>query len=94
MKRALSRTLAATGTALLSAALLAPAAFANITGGEGVNGPADDKLVTKWGLGVVFLFPLLLVILSVLQHRKEEREYAHLEAEHSRADLAEWNGGW
>ena len=94
MKRTITRTLAATATTLLSAALMAPVALANITGGEGTYGPADDKVVTKFGLGVVFLFPLLLVILSIFQHRKEEREHAHLEAQANRADLAEWNGGW
>ena len=94
MKSFVSRTASAAAGLIVSGALLAPSALANITGGEGVNGPADDKLVTKWGLGVVFLFPLVLAILSVLQHRKEDREHAHLEAEHSRKDLAEWNGGW
>ena len=94
MKRALTRTATATASILVSAALFAPAAFANITGGEGTYGPADDKVVTKWGFGIIYLFPLLLVILSILQRRKENREHEHLEAQANRADLAEWNGGW
>lgn len=94
MRRTLTRTLATAATLLLSAALFAPVALANITGGEGTYGPADDKVVTKFGLGIVFLFPLLLIILSILQHRKEKREDEHLEAQRNRADLAEWHGGW
>lgn len=94
MRRTLTRTLATAATLLLSAALFAPVALANITGGEGTYGPADDKVVTKWGFGIIYLFPLLLVILSILQRRKENREHEHLEAQANRADLAEWNGGW
>lgn len=94
MKTKLTRFAAAGTSVLLSALLFAPAALAEINGGEGTYGPADDKVVTKFGLGIVFLFPLLLIILSILQHRKEKREDEHLEAQRNRADLAEWHGGW
>lgn len=94
MRSTIRKTAAAALSVLVSAALFAPSAFAEINGGEGTYGPADDKVVTKFGLGIVFLFPLLLIILSILQHRKEKREDEHLEAQRNRADLAEWHGGW
>lgn len=94
MKARLTKASAAGISVLLSALLFAPAALAEINGGEGTYGPADDKVVTKFGLGIVFLFPLLLIVLSILQHRKEKREDEHLEAQRNRADLAEWHGGW
>jgi len=94
MRSKLTRLTIAGTTILASALLLAPAAVAQINGGEGTYGPTTDKVVTKFGLAVVFLIPLLLIVLSILQHRKEKREDEHLEAKRNRADLAEWHGGW
>jgi hypothetical protein len=75
-------------------ALAAPAALARITGGEGLYGPADDKVVTNDGFAIIILIPLLLVILSIFQARAHKREVAAHEAVSNRADLAEWQGGW
>jgi len=84
-------TVATTTTGL---ALAAPEAFGRITGGEGWYGPTTDKVVTEFGFAIIFGVPALLVILSIIQRRAENREHEHLEAQHARADLAEWHGGW
>jgi hypothetical protein len=96
MRSKITRLTAATASVLTSAALLAPTAMASdrLTGGEGWYGETTDKIVTNFGLAIVFLLPALLIVLSILQHRKEEREYQHLEAKRNRADLEEWQGGW
>ncbi len=41
-------------------------------GGQGWYGPANDKVVTFFGLGVVFLFPLLCLIFTLIQSRLEK----------------------
>jgi hypothetical protein len=84
-------TVATTTTGL---ALAAPEAFGRITGGEGWYGPTTDKVVTEFGFAIIFGVPALLVILSIIQRRAENREHEHLEAQHARSDLAEWHGGW
>ncbi|MCX6388910.1 MAG: hypothetical protein NTX07_09350 [Solirubrobacterales bacterium] len=94
MRSLTAKFTAAVTWALVTGALIAPAALARINGGEGLYGPTTDKVVTNFGFGIIFLFPLLLVILSILQHRKEDREHEHLAAQSHRADLAEWQGGW
>jgi hypothetical protein len=96
MSSKIKRLALATSSALTSIAVLAPAAMASdrITGGEGWYGETTDKIVTNFGLAIIVLLPALLIVLSILQHRKEEREYQHLEAKHNRADLEEWQGGW
>lgn len=81
-------------SAVLGGALAAPEAFARITGGEGLYGPTTDKVVTQFGFAIIICVPALLVILSLLQRRSENRHHAQLDAEHARADLAEWHGGW
>ena len=40
--------------------------------GQGWYGEADDKVVTAFGLGLVVLFPLIVVIGSIIQGRLEK----------------------
>lgn len=94
MGRLMNRLTLAAVSITAIAATAAPAASARVTGGEGWYGPTTDLTVTYFGFGIIFLFPLLLVILSIIQRRKENREHEALEAMHSRPDLAEWQGGW
>ncbi len=94
MKRTTKRISAALFASFAAFAALAPVASAEITGGEGTYGPTTDLTVTYFGFAIIIMFPLITVILSVLQHRKEEREEAAHEALHKREDLAEWHGGW
>jgi membrane protein insertase Oxa1/YidC/SpoIIIJ len=67
------RTLATlvVATAALTLAL-ASNAFAG-DGGQGWYGPASDKVVTFFGLGLVLLFPLLCLVLTLVQSRLENR---------------------
>jgi hypothetical protein len=93
--RSRSKTFLTTvATTAFGLALAAPEAFGRITGGEGFYGPTTDKVVTEFGFAIIFGIPALLVILSIIQRRSENREHEHLEAQHARADLAEWHGGW
>ncbi|CAB4861161.1 MAG: hypothetical protein F2799_00915 [Actinobacteria bacterium] len=94
MRSLVAKFTAATTWAFVSGALIAPTAFARISGGEGTYGATNDKVVTNFGFAIILLLPLLLAVLSVLQRRSEDREHEHLEAQSHRADLAEWQGGW
>lgn len=76
-------------------ALLAPAALArNVNPGEGTYGETDDKVVTNAGFMVIAFFPLLVFVLSVAQHKLEKRKDERLAAQQSRAQSADWRGGW
>ena len=95
MRSAKTKFVAALTWAFTVAAVGAPSALAGqITGGEGLWGETNDKVVTNFGFAIIILFPTLLVILSIHQHRAEDREHEHLEAKRNRADLDEWQGGW
>jgi len=94
--RRLLATLVATCLALL---VLAPAAMATILsggadGGQGAYGEADDKVVTNAGFIVIAFFPLLILLLSLLQWRLDKRKDARKAAAKRRAGSAEWSGGW
>jgi len=80
--------------AITALAVLAPIAGARVNGGEGTYGPTTDLAVTYFGFGIIIMFPLLTIVLSILQRRKENREEAAHEAMEGRKDLAEWQGGW
>jgi hypothetical protein len=60
--------------ALLAAALLvlAPAAFA--ADGVGVYGRTDDKVVTFFAFGVIAFFAILVITLSLIQIRLDNRK--------------------
>ncbi len=90
--RALAVALA-TSAALL--ALAAPAALArNYDSGEGTYGETDDVVVTNAGFIVIAFFPLLILVLSVVQHRLEKRKDGRLAAQRARAASTDWRGGW
>jgi len=61
-----------TFAALVVAALVSPAAMA--ADGVGLWGRTTDKDVTFWGFGVIALFIILPIVLSLLQHRLETRK--------------------
>ena len=69
--------------------VVAPAALAH-DGGEGTYGPANDKVVTNAGFIVIIFFPVLILLLSLLQaalERRKVRRKKHLPAR-------DWAGGW
>jgi hypothetical protein len=73
--------------------LMAPAALAH-DGGEGTYGETDDKVVTAAGFILIVGFPILILILTLIQQsldRRKDRRLAAAKARKSRADL---RGGW
>jgi len=87
------RLVATLTSSLLLLALLAPAALAH-DGGQGTYGEADDKVVTNAGFIVILFFPLLILLLSLLQWRLDKRKEARKRAEKVRSARSEWRGGW
>lgn len=77
--------------------LLAPVALADSTqeslSGEGLYGPADDKVVTNAGFLIIAFVPLFILTMSLIQWRLEKRKDARKLA--SKRIKSEWgNAGW
>ena len=79
-------------TTLILLALLAPAALARVghDGGQGTYGEADDKVVTNAGFILIIFFPLLVLLLSLLQGSLERRKARRKKQLPAR----DWAGGW
>ena len=73
------RAALALGLAACALLVLAPTAIA--ADGVGLWGRTDDRVVTFFSLGVLAFFAILVVVLSLIQHRLESRK------ERARADL-------
>ena len=65
-------------------ALAAPAALAH-DGGEGRYGETNDKVITNAGFILIAAFPLLILILSLIQWRLEKRKDRRKAAAKARA---------
>jgi hypothetical protein len=78
--------------AAFALAVLAPVALASDSG-QGLWGETNDKVVTNAGFIVIAFFPLLILVLSVLQARLDRRKASRLAAKKARAG-ADWRGGW
>jgi uncharacterized membrane protein len=72
----------------------APAAFAKAYGGEGWYGETSDKTITYAMYMVIIFFPLVIVLLSVIQWRLDRRKHAKMRAARSHAANVDWEGGW
>jgi hypothetical protein len=86
-------------TALLTlwlVALSAPAALAapGQDQGGGWYVPADDKVVTNVGFILIAGFPVLILLLSLLQGSLDKRKTRRLEAAKARRARADVRGGW
>jgi hypothetical protein len=86
-------------TALLTLwllALSAPVALAapGHDGGEGTWGLTNDKIVTNAGFILIIGFPILVLLLSMLQGRLEKRKDRRLAAAKARRVRADVRGGW
>jgi putative copper export protein len=68
----LRRSTALAVLALVSLLALAPAAMA--ADGEGLYGRTDDKVITFFSFGVIVFFAALVIVLSIVQHRLENRK--------------------
>jgi preprotein translocase subunit SecG len=76
-------------------ALTAPAALAsNHDGGEGLWGETDDKVVTYAGFALIVFFPVLALVLTLIQQRLEKRKDQRLAAARARTARADLRGGW
>jgi membrane protease YdiL (CAAX protease family) len=76
-------------------ALMAPAALAEgHDGGEGLWGETNDKVVTYAGFILIVGFPLLILILTLIQQRLEKRKDRRLAAAKARKARVDVRGGW
>jgi hypothetical protein len=87
------RTLHLLALSALMLALSAPAALAH-DGGEGWWGETNDKVVTNAGFIIIAAFPLLVFLLSMLQHTLDRRKDARKRAAKARTARADQRGGW
>jgi hypothetical protein len=75
--------------------LTAPVALAtDHDGGEGLYGETNDQVVTYVGFGLIVGFPILILILSLVQNRLEKRKDRRLAAAKARRARADVRGGW
>jgi hypothetical protein len=72
MRGRLVTALGAIATALAGLAVLAPAAMA--ADGVGLYGRTDDKVITFFAFGAIAFFTILVIGLSLLQIRMENRQ--------------------
>jgi hypothetical protein len=76
-------------------ALSAPVALAEgHDGGEGLYGPTDDKVVTYAGFILIAGFPILALVLTLIQSALERRKDRRLAAAKARKQRADLRGGW
>jgi preprotein translocase subunit SecG len=77
-------------------ALSAPAALAasGHDGGEGLWGETDDKVITNAGFVLILFFPLLALVLTLIQNALEKRKDRRKAAEKARRARADLRGGW
>jgi preprotein translocase subunit SecG len=81
--------------AALLLAVSAPAALAEgHDGGEGWWGETSDKIVTNAGFIIIAAFPLLILLLSLLQHHLDKRKDNRKRAAKARVARADQRGGW
>jgi peptidoglycan biosynthesis protein MviN/MurJ (putative lipid II flippase) len=85
--------------ALLLAALtvllaFAPEALAITHAGEGLYGETNDVDITNAMFILIVFFPVLIVVLSLLQSWLDHRKHARMDAAKRRATSVEWKGGW
>jgi putative copper export protein len=66
------RTTVLAALALVSLLALAPTAMA--ADGEGLYGRTNDKVITFFSFGVIAFFAILVIVLSIVQHRLESRK--------------------
>ncbi len=77
-----------------SAMALAPSALATTHGGQGLWGPSNDLTITMTMFIVIALFPVIIVVFSLIQSFLDHRKHARMDAAARRDKSAEWNGGW
>ena len=72
-----------------------PSALATTHGGEGIWGPTSDKTITYAMFILIGLFPVLIIVFSLIQAlARPPQARARQDAAKRRASAAEWKGGW
>lgn len=79
---------------IVAALALAPSAFATTHGGQGLFGGTDDKQITNTMFILIGLFPVIIIVFSLIQAWLDHRKHARQDAAKHRASAAEWKGGW
>jgi preprotein translocase subunit SecG len=74
--------------------MTAPSAFAATHGGQGVWGPTSDKTITYAMFILIGLFPVIIIVFSLIQGYLEHRKHARIDAAMRRAKSDQWKGGW
>ena len=77
-----------------TALVLAPSAFATTHGGQGLYGPTNDTVITNTMFILIGLFPVLIIVFSLIQAWLDHRKHARQDAAKHRASAVEWKGGW
>ena len=80
-------------TAIAVLALAAPAALAQ-NSGEGIYGETDDKVITFTGFILIVFFPVLILLLSLLQGKLEKRKKQRMKAAKASGGDDRWRQGW
>jgi membrane protease YdiL (CAAX protease family) len=92
MIRGVKRTIVMTA---LFFAVMAPVALAgDHDGGEGLWGETNDQVVTYAGFILIVGFPILILILTLIQQRLERRKDRRLAAAKARQARVDERGGW
>ncbi len=72
----------------------APAALARADGGEGFIGETTDPMITSMMFLTIAFFPVLILVLTLIQSRLDKRKHARMDAAKAREANADWRGGW
>jgi preprotein translocase subunit SecG len=72
----------------------APMASARATAGEGWFGESTDPQVTNAMFAVIAFFPIVILVLTLIQSRLDKRKHARMDAAKAREANADWRGGW
>jgi hypothetical protein len=85
------RLVVTSATTLITVALLASTALAD-DHGQGTYGEVSDKNITNAGFIVIAFFPLLVLVLSLVQWKLDSRK-ARRKAATKKLET-DWHGGW
>lgn len=80
-------------TAIAVLAVTAPAALAQ-NSGEGIYGETNDKVITFTGFILIIFFPVLILLLSLLQGKLEKRKKDRMKAAKASGGNDRWRQGW
>jgi hypothetical protein len=89
-----SRLLIVSCTALLTLVVFPAVAGATTYSGEGLWGETNDVVITNVMFAVIIFFPVMILVLSLIQAYLEKRKHARIDAAKARASNADWQGGW